>query len=217
MTPDTNAPTVETVLARSYSIVMSHGSRALIDRRVAEAMTNETERRTTNRHWGFRRPALLAVSLLVVSGLVTAVGAGTNIIRLEWGSLPDQQRTPAQINAEIAVAMHMTPVPPGYTFPALSVPEDDSVWGSHGGQSMVEFNAICAWYGDWTSAFRVGDNDRLARDRAMMGEILTWKTIADPFLADDSVRDQFRRLNSSADAGDPKPIDEYRTNNCSAP
>ena len=42
-------------------------------------------------------------------------------------------------------------------------------------------------------------------------------TIADPFLADDSVRDEFRRLNSSADAGDPKPIDEYRTNNCSAP
>ncbi len=42
-------------------------------------------------------------------------------------------------------------------------------------------------------------------------------TIADPFLADDSVRDEVRRLNSSADAGDPKPTDEYRTNNGSAP
>ena len=85
-----------------------------------------------------------------------------------------------------------------------------------GGRVMVEYSAICAWYGDWTSAFRVGDKDRLARDRVMMGEILTWKTIADPFLADDSIRNEFRRLNSSADTGDPKPIDEYRTNNCSA-
>ena len=216
MTPDTNAPTVEMVLDRSYAIGISHGSRAFIDRRVAKAIASETERRTTHRRWCFRRPALLAVSLLAVSGLVTAVGAGTNIIRLEWGSLPDQQRTPAQINVEIAAAMQTTPVPPGFTFPPLSVPDDHSVWGSYGGQGMVEFNAICAWYGDWTSAFRVGDKDRLARDRAMMGEILTWKTIADPFLADDSVRNGLRRLNSSADTGDPKPIDEFRTNNCSA-
>lgn len=216
MTPDTNIPDVEVILARNYAITMPPRSRMLVDRRVTDAMATEAARRTPRRRGSFRRPAIFAVGLLVLSGLATAVGAGTNIIRLEWGSLPEQQRTPAQINVEIAEAMKTTPVPPGYTFPPLRVPENGSVWGSYGGQSMVAFNAICAWYGDWTTAFGEGDQARVARDRAMMDEILTWKTIADPFLADDSVRNLLRSLNASADAGNPKPIEEYRTNNCSA-
>ncbi len=35
-----------------------------------------------------------------------------------------------------------------------------------------------------------------------MDEFLTWKTIADPALGDDSVRNVIRDLNSGADAGD---------------
>ena len=217
MTPDPNIPDVEAILDRSYSITMSPRSRAFVDSRITDAMAAEAARRTSRRRIGFRRLIVLAVGLLVVSGLVTAVGAATHIIRLEWGSLPEQQRTPAQINAEIAVAMKTTPVPPGYTFPPLSVPEGSGVWGSYGGQEMVEFNAICAWYGDWTTAFAQGDQARVARDRAMMGEILTWKTIADPFLADETVRNGLRGLNASADAGDPKPIKQFRATNCSTP
>jgi hypothetical protein len=217
MTSDPNIPDVEAILARSYSITMSPRSRTLVDRRVTDAMATETARRTPRRRAGFRRLIVLAVGLLVVSGLVASVGAATHIIRMEWGSLPEQQRTPAQINAEIAVAMKTTPVPPGYTFPPLSVSEGSGVYGSYSGQSMVEFNAACGWYGDWTTAFAQGDQARVARDRAMMGEILTWKTIADPFLADDSVRNLFRSLNASADASDPKPIEEFRRNNCSTP
>ena len=217
MTSDPNIPDVEVILDRSYSITMSPRSRAFVDGRITVAIAAEAARRTSRRRIGFRRPVFLAVGLLVVSAMVVSVGAATHIIRMEWGSLPDQQRTPAQINAEIAVAMKTTPVPPGYTFPALSVPEGSGVWGSYGGQSMVEFNAICAWYGDWTTAFAQGDQARVARDRAMMGEILTWKTIADPALADDSVRNLLRSLNRSADAGDPKPIEQFRATNCSTP
>lgn len=216
MTSDPNIPDVEVILARSYPITMSPRSRALVDGRIADAMAAEAARRTSRRHIGFRRPVFLVVGLLVVSSIVTAVGAATHVIRLEWGSLPEQQRTATQINAEIGEAMKTTPVPPGYTFPPLSV-EGSGVWGSYNGQSMVEFNAICAWYGDWTTAFTQGDQSRLARDRAMMGEILTWKTIADPFLADETVRNGLRGLNASADAGDPKPIEQFRATNCSTP
>lgn len=217
MTPDSNRPDVEAVLARTFAVAMTPRSRVIVNGRVADAIGSERVRRTTRRRFGVRRPALLAVGLLVVSGLATAVGAGANIIRMEWGSLPEQQRTAAEINAEIAEAMKTTPVPPGYTFPPLSVSDDGGVWGSYSGQSMVEFNAICAWYGDWTSALAEGDRFRLARDRAMLDEILTWKTIADPFLADDSVRDGLRSLNASADAGDPTPIEAFRAANCTAP
>ena len=217
MASDPNTPDVEAILARSYSITISPRSRALVDGRITDAIAAEAARRASRRRIGFRRPVFLAVGLLVVFGMVASVGAATHIIRMEWGSLPEQQRTPAQINAEIAVAMKTTPVPPGYTFPPLSVPQSSDTWGSYAGQEMVEYNAICAWYGDWTTAFAQGDRARVARDRAMMGEILTWKTIADPFLADDSVRNLFRSLNASADAGDPKPIEQYRANNCSTP
>jgi hypothetical protein len=214
MTTDPNYVDIEAALGRTFSIPMAPRSRALVEKRLADALVAETERRMGRPRFHFRRPVAMAVGLLVASGLLAAVGAATNIIRLEWGSLPDQQRTAAQINAEIAESMKVTPVPPGYTFPPLSVGDDGGVYGSYSGQSMVEFNAICAWYGDWTVAYSQGDQPRLARDRAMLDRILTWKTIADPFLADDSVRNLFRSLNSSADAGQPKPIREYVASNC---
>lgn len=217
MTRDPNTQNVEAVLARTFAIPMSASSRAFVDGRVAGALAAEMERRARQPRFGLRRPVFFAVGLLVGSGLLAAVGAATNLIRLEWGSLPDQQRTPAQINAEIGEAMKTTPIPAGYTFPPLRVAEDSSVHGSYSGQSMVEFHAACAWYGDWAIAFAQGDLDRLARDRAMMAQILTWKTIADPGLADESYRNLFRGLNASADAGQRKPIDEFRAANCSAP
>src|ERR1035437_4092959 len=139
MTSDPNIPDVEAIPPPSYSITMSPPSRAFVDGRIADAMAAEAARRTSRRRIGFRRPVFLAVGLLVVFGMVASVGAATHIIRMEWGSLPDQQRTPAQINAEIAVAMKTTPVPPGYTFPPLSVPEGTDVRSSYSGQSMVEF------------------------------------------------------------------------------
>jgi hypothetical protein len=43
----------------------------------------------------------------------------------------------------------------------------------------------------------------------MLEQILTWKTIADPFLADESVRDGFRRLNASARAGDLATVEVW--------
>ena len=175
-------------------------------------------RAVARRRHRLRRPVAFAIGLLVVSGLVTAVGAAGHFVRLEWGSLPDQQRTPTEINAEIAAAKKTTPIPSGYAFPSIGVPDDGSVWGSYSGQSMVEFNAICAWYGDWLTARQSGDGARLSRDRAMFDQILTWKTIADPNLADESVRDLFRGLNAAADRGDAGPITAFRTGgSCPAP
>ena len=218
MTLDAHAQTVEGILTRDFAVVMSPENRTLVERRVADAMAAETvRRRSPARRFSLRRGGLIAVGLLLASGLATAVGAGTHVIRLEWGSLPEQQRTATQINAEIADAMRVTPLPPGATFPPMSVPDDGSVWGSHFGQQMVEWNAMCAWYGDWTSAFAQGDRERLARDRTMMDAFLSWKTIADPFLADGTVRDLLHGLNADADAGNPRPIQQFRANNCSAP
>ena len=209
---------IDDMLVRAYAIDIPTRSRALVDRRVSEAMALAAATRGARRRPRLRRPVAFAIGLLVVSGLVTAVGAAGHFVRLEWGSLPDQQRTPSEINAEIVAVMETTPIPPGYKFPSLSVPEDGSVWGSYSGQSMVEFNAICAWYGDWLKALANGDAARQRGDRAMFDQILTWKTIADPNLADESVRDLFRGLNAAADRGDADPITAFRTGgSCPAP
>ena len=209
---------IDDMLVHAFAIDIPTRSRALIDRRVSEAMALAGATRGAGRRPRLRRPVTFAIGLLVVSGLVTAVGAAGHFVRLEWGSLPDQQRTPTQINDEIAAATKTTPIPPGYAFPPLSVPEDGSVWGSYSGQSMVEFNAICAWYGDWLMALKNADDGRMSRHRAMFDQILTWKTIADPNLADESVRDLFRGLNGAADRGDAGPITAFRTGgSCPAP
>jgi hypothetical protein len=218
MTDEIREMSIDDVLTRAYAIDIPPRSRTFIDRRIGEAMALTAAKSAVRRRPRLRRPLAFAIGLLVVSGLVTAVGAAGHFIRLEWGSLPDQQRTPAQINAEIRAVMKTTPIPPGYTFPSLRVPEDDSVWGSYSGQSMVEFNAICAWYGDWLMALKNGDSRRLSRDRAMFDQILTWKTISDPNLADESVRELFRGLNAAADSGDTTPITAFRTGgSCPAP
>ncbi len=218
MTDDIREISIDDILMRAYAMDIPTRSRTLIDRRIGEAMALAVATGGTRRRPRLRRPVVFAIGLLVVSGLVTAVGAAGHFVRLEWGSLPDQQRTPTQINAEIVAAMKTTPIPPGYAFPSLSVPEDGSVWGSSSGQSMVEFNAICAWYGDWLMALANGDTARQRGDRAMFDQILTWKTIADPNLADESVRDLFRGLNAAVDRGDADPITAFRTGgSCPAP
>ncbi len=215
MTTDTYPDGIEAALTRGFAMPFPPERRASIDHRVTAAMTAEAARRESRRGRRYRRPVMLGVALLVVSGIVSGVGAVGQIVRPEWGSFPSQQRTPAEINAEIAAAMKTTPVPPGYVFPDLSVPDDGSVWGSYGGQSMVEFSAMCGWYRDWTVALAGSDRSRMNRDRAMMDKFFNWKTIADPNLADESVRDGLRRLNAAADAGDPAPINEFLAGNCS--
>jgi hypothetical protein len=206
MTHDIDAARVEALVEASVLVPLGPTRRERIDGRITAAIAAEQERRSRRRRPGLRRPVALAVGLLLAAGMVTVVGAATNVIRMEWGSLPEQQRTPAQINAEIEAAMRTTPVPPGYTFPPLHAPEDGSVWGSFSGQSMVEFSAVCGWYGDWTAAFAAGDAARIAADTAMLDQILTWKTFADRNLSDESVRDLFRSLNASVRAGDPEPV-----------
>jgi hypothetical protein len=216
MTLDSAPTDLEAALGRSFAFDMPLAARERVDRRVRGAMTAAGAGRPSRR-WQFRRPVLLAVGLVIVSGLATAVGAGVGLVRLEWGSLPQQQHTPAQVNAEIAAAMATTPVPPGYTFPPLAVAEGSGVWGSYTGQGMVEFNAMCAWYADWTHAFATGDAARLARDRVMMEALLGWKTIADPALADESIREMIRAMNAGADARDPARIDSFLAANCTTP
>ena len=88
----------------------------------------------------------------------------TNIIR--WSGAPcrtssaprrrSTPRSPRRCGPPRSTRLH---------FPELQVPEDGSVYGSYSGQSMVEYNAICGWYRDWTVAFAAGDADGSRRHR----------------------------------------------------
>ena len=209
MTNDTTIDRFESLLTEAAVIPLDGARRARIDARVSTAIVTAKVRPSDGRRWRLRRPVALIVGVVLAAGAVGAAGAGAEVIRLEWGSLPEQQRTPAEIRAEIDAAKATTPVPPGYVYPTFHVPDNGGVWGSYGGQSMVEFSAACGWYEDWTIAFETGDAKRMGVDQGMFDQILAWKTIADPFLSDESVRDGFRRLNASARAGHPAPIEAW--------
>lgn len=216
----TDHDTLDAQLESFHRIQMPMAARSQVDRRVGRALAEQANGARASRPWSrLRRPTILAVGLLVALGSLTAVGAPTQVFRLELGSLDKDQRTAAEINAEIEMTKAVTPVAPDYVYPDLRVPEfnedgSGNIYGVGNGLTMVEANARCGWYAYWLAAVARDDLATMTRAQAMIETFPTWASIADPRMATQSVRDHEASLIAAVQARDPNPIRADQVNNC---
>lgn len=215
-----DAETLDPRLESFYRIPVPATARSQVDARIGRALLAPGGGTPGRRIWSrLRRPVVLALGLVLALGALTAVGAVTDVVRLELGSLEKDQRTAAEINDEIEAAMAVTPVPPGFVYPELWVPdanEDGSgnTYGVGGGLSMVEANARCGWYAYWLNALARDDAVTMAEAEAVIETFPTWTSIADVRLAHQSVRDHEAVLIAAVRAGDQAPIRADQASNC---
>ena len=216
----TDHDTLDAQLESFHRIQMPMAARSQVDGRVGRALAEQANGARASRPWSrLRRPTILAVGLLVALGSLTAVGAATQVFRLELGSLDKDQRTAAEINAEIEMTKAVTPVAPDYVYPDLRVPEfnedgSGNIYGVGSGLTMVEANARCGWYAYWLAALARDDGATMTQAQAMIETFPTWASIADPRMATQSVRDHEASLIVAVQAGDPNPIRADQVNNC---
>ncbi len=183
----------------------SPNERDRIRSRFATAVAQRTAEPRTRLGWWRRlsRPAVLAATALLLVGTVSAVGAG---IFAEWGG-PQHTATEAQIRAEIADTQAAIALPPGDSYPDLfpqqAAPNN---LAQYLGVQQVQFYAMCSWSNYWLDAHAAGDAAAVAAGTAAIAKFPTWQSVADPRLADDSIRNQIDEVVAAAAAGDPAPI-----------
>jgi hypothetical protein len=161
----------------------------------------------------FRRAALLAVAALIVVGMVSAVGAG---IFTEWGPV-DHPATEAQVRAEIAETEAAHPLPPGEVYPDLfptyAAPNN---YAQYLGVQTVEFYAMCSWSHYWLNGYEADSRTQMAAALPVIEGFPKWQLIADPRLADDSIRDQMSEVVTGVRADNPGPITTLIQGACQA-
>jgi hypothetical protein len=150
-----------------------------------------------------RRPAVLAVAALFAVGTITVVGAA---IFIEWGPV-DHPATAAQVRAEIADTQAVTPLPPGQTYPDLFAKTDPNNLAKFLGVQQVQFFAMCAWSNYWLDGHQADNGQQMATAFAVIKDFPTWKSIADPRLADDSIRKEIAEVVAGAQTGDAAPVE----------
>lgn len=216
----TDTETLDAQLESFYRVPMPPPARSQVDARISRALVAPTAAGPRRRTWSrLRRPTYLALGLVLALGTLTAVGAVTQVFRLELGSLEKDQRTAAEINEEIETAKAVTPVPPGYVYPELWVPDVNedgtgNIYGLGSGLTMVEANARCGWYAYWLDALGRDDRATMTEARVTIETFPTWISIADPRMAHQSVRDHEASLIAAVQAGDPGPVRADQVNNC---
>lgn len=151
----------------------------------------------------FRRSALLTVVALIVVGMVSAVGAA---IFIEWGPV-DHPATAAQVRVEITQAKAAHPLPAGEVYPDLfptwAAPNN---FTQYLGVQTVEVYAMCSWSHFWVDGHQAGNRSQMQVALPVIEGFPKWQMIADPSLADDSIREQMADVVAGVQAGDAGPI-----------
>lgn len=152
------------------------------------------------------RPAVLAATALLLVGMVSVVGAA---IFAEWGPGSGVAVGEADIRGEIADTQAAIALPPGETYPDLFPHEaaETNNLAQYLGVQQVQFYAMCSWANYWLESHAASDAGGVAAATAMIAEFPAWQAIADPRLADDSIRKQIDEVAAAAAAGDPEPIE----------
>ena len=185
----------------------SASERERIRARFTTGLAQRATQPITGLRWWRRlaRPAVLAVTGLLLVGTVSVVGAA---IFAEWGG-EDVRVSEAEIRAEIAETQAALALPPGESYPDLfpyGAAETNNL-AQYLGVQQVQFYAMCSWANYWLESHAAGDQASVAVATAMIAEFPIWQAIADPRLADDSIREQIDQVVAGAAAGDPVPIE----------
>ena len=185
----------------------SASERDRIRSRFAAGLARGSTRPRTSLGWWRRlgRPALLAATALLLVGTVSVVGAA---IFAEWGG-GEHAATEAEIRAEITDTQAAIALPRGETYPDLFPHEaaETNNLAQYLGVQQVQFYAMCSWANYWLESHRANDAGGVTAATAVIAEFPTWQAIADPRLADDSIRTQIDEVVAAAAAGNPEPIE----------
>lgn len=155
---------------------------------------------------GRRVLVFAAVGALITAGVAT--GAGAALYLGERGPVT-HPATAAEIEAEITSTMAATPLPAGRTYPVDELRARAEPVGNLttlAGVQQVQFYAMCAWSGSWLAADHAGDGAGAARAAEVIATFPTWQSVADPRLADDSIRTQVGSVVAAASSGDRVPV-----------
>jgi len=123
---------------------------------------------------------------------------------------PDGFGSAADVEREIEAAKAATPLPPGATFSPIRL-NSGADYQRGSGTSMIQFQAVCAWFDYWAKAI-VGNDDRAeARASAIADEIRTWPS----YLGSDvSLRSAWDSIIDQARLGDPSGLVQMVELNC---
>jgi hypothetical protein len=188
---------------------MTAAQRMFVDTRVSTAIARTRQRPA----WSWRRltsRTSLFLGLLVFVVLPTLFGVGAAFFGTES---PFGLATSTQMNRELAAAKAVTPIPPGYAWPAFLRVKDGDSYSRGGGRSWVESVAICMWQVDWLDARQADNAARQAADRQVILGYPTWQSYGEPF-ATQSYRDVLDRVISAVDRDDPAPVAANVALNC---
>jgi hypothetical protein len=195
-------------LGAALRVPMTPAQLAVVDARVAAAVAVSQQRDRGWRRLTTRTAVLLA--LLALVALPTAVFASAEFFGTES---PFGLAGPSEFNREIEAAKAVTPIPPGFTWPASLRAKDGSVYSRGGGRAQVEYIAICMWQIDWLEARQANDAARQAADRVVISGIPTWYSYGPPF-ATQSYRDVLDRVIAAVNRDDPAPVSANVGLNC---
>jgi hypothetical protein len=123
-------------------------------------------------------------------------------------------QTAAEVEVEIEHAKAVTPLPPGATWRPIELDPHGS-YGIYSGASMIEFQAMCAWFAEARAASQVADIERLTKARSIVSEIPTWRSFSDPSQIDDYGRRLIRESVSAVLAGNFGAVAQFMLANCS--
>jgi hypothetical protein len=198
---------IELVRSLPASASASPSERDRIRLRFAAGLRQRATRPRSPLGWWRRlgRPAVLAATALLLIGTVSVVGAA---IFAEWGGV-EHSATQAEIRAEIADTQAAIDLPPGETYPDLFPHEaaETNNLAQYLGVQQVQFYAMCSWANYWLDSNAANAAGDVAAATAVIAEFPTWQAIADPRLADDSIRKQIDEVVAAAAAGNSEPIE----------
>jgi len=206
MTHDEFAERLETALGEPMTLTQ----RTFIDTRVGAAIARAERRSTGWRRLTTRTALLVALLVLVVIPSLFAAGAA---LFYPGSETPFGLGSSAEFRREVEAAKAVTPIPPGYTWPATLRVEDGNVYSRGGGYVRVEYVAICLWQFDWLDAHQSSDVARQTADRAVILGIPGWRSYNGPF-ATQSYRDVLDRVIAGVAQGDPAPVSANVDLNC---
>jgi hypothetical protein len=114
------------------------------------------------------------------------------------------------VQHEIDAAKATTPLPPGAAFSPIKL-DPSGTYQSGSGTNMIQFQAVCAWFGYWASAIASSDAQANDRSSKMADEIRTWSTYR---TSDSSLRSYWDSIIDQARLGDAGGLVEMIKNNC---
>lgn len=146
------------------------------------------------------------VGFLLISLVLAACGS-TNA---NGTAAPQAFLNPEEVRTEMSQAQSVTPLPPGATWRPIYVnPDAQHETGS--GENMVQFQAMCQWYGYWAAAISSGDTAKMAVADAAVAKFPTWHTYAS---SDTSFRQFLDQIAQRARLGDGSGLQQMIKNNC---